>query len=336
MTLHVNGLNLLNALFTNIYSGGVDVPRLIYGARDNDPAVLAEVAPRYDPRNRSASLMNFAVNCSDDPSTSPDEFKHGDVLPMYTAIALDFAQRYMLLTCPIMNVPRLPDSSDAPVTADIPTLVLNGAIDPATPASNGDLVASHLPDVKEVTFGNGGHIQLSKLCAQSIIAAFLKDPSAQLDTSCVPDKQSFSLPFAATGASPDGNVSLTVTLPPDFIQVDPSSAQWQRPAGTPIFAINVEPAGTTALEALQKGLAKLGISPGEADIKDGPEIAGLPSKHYQGTKTLGDKEYALDAYGTANENGAFTILALEGNPFLLEGWRTLTLPQILESAVVEP
>ncbi|MCB0255984.1 MAG: alpha/beta fold hydrolase, partial [Anaerolineae bacterium] len=93
VTLHVNGLNLLNALFTNIYSGGVDVPRLIYGARDNDPAVLAEVAPRYDPRNRSASLMNFAVNCSDDPSTSPDEFKHGDVLPMYTAIALDFAQR---------------------------------------------------------------------------------------------------------------------------------------------------------------------------------------------------------------------------------------------------
>ncbi|MCB0256308.1 MAG: hypothetical protein KDI55_21520, partial [Anaerolineae bacterium] len=84
------------------------------------------------------------------------------------------------------------------------------------------------------------------------------------------------------------------------------------------------------------GLAKLGISPGEADIKDGPEIAGLPSKHYQGTKTLGDKEYALDAYGIANENGAFTILALEGNPFLLEGWRTLTLPQILESAVVEP
>ena len=280
--------------------------------------------------------MNFAINCSDDPSTSPDEFKEEGVLPMYTAYTLDFARRYMLASCPIMNVPRLPDSSDVPVTEDIPTLVLNGALDPATSASNGDLVASHLPNVKEVTFGNGGHIQLSKPCAQQIIAAFLKDPSAQLDTSCVPASQTFKLPFAGTGTSPDGNVSLTVTLPPDFIQGDPSAAQWQKAAGTPIFAINVDPAGTTALEALQKGLAKLGISPSEADIKDGPEIAGLPSKHYQGTTNLGDKEYALDAFGIENENGAYVILALEGNPALLDYWRTQTLPAILESATVQP
>ena len=74
------------------------------------------------------------------------------------------------------------------VTADIPTLILSGNLDPVTPPSNGDYVAKTLPNSHHVVAKNTAHIVATNTCANKIINEFLttKDPKA-LDESCLDD-----------------------------------------------------------------------------------------------------------------------------------------------------
>jgi hypothetical protein len=75
-----------------------------------------------------------------------------------------------------------------PVTANIPTLILSGELDPVTPPSNGDLAAKNLPNSHHIIAKNTSHIVATSTCADKIVNEFLtkKDPKA-LDESCLDD-----------------------------------------------------------------------------------------------------------------------------------------------------
>jgi pimeloyl-ACP methyl ester carboxylesterase len=72
-----------------------------------------------------------------------------------------------------------------PVTADIPTLVMQGAFDTQTAPSWGALMAASLPRGRLVFLPETGHGTLAfSQCAKDIGAAFLEDPAAPLDDRC--------------------------------------------------------------------------------------------------------------------------------------------------------
>lgn len=72
-----------------------------------------------------------------------------------------------------------------PVTAEIPTLVMQGAFDTQTAPSWGALMASSLPKGRLVFFPESGHGTLAfSQCAKDIGAAFLENPDAPFDASC--------------------------------------------------------------------------------------------------------------------------------------------------------
>lgn len=79
----------------------------------------------------------------------------------------------------------------APVTSNLPTLVLSGEYDPATPPAYGHEVAATLSDSAVVEFRGHGHGEIYVIdgpdqtsCALNIMAQFVADPAHELDTSC--------------------------------------------------------------------------------------------------------------------------------------------------------
>jgi pimeloyl-ACP methyl ester carboxylesterase len=72
-----------------------------------------------------------------------------------------------------------------PVTAAIPTLVMQGAFDTQTAPSWGALMVSSLPKGRLVFLPETGHGALAfSQCAKDIGVAFLENPEAPFDASC--------------------------------------------------------------------------------------------------------------------------------------------------------
>ncbi|MCU0934983.1 MAG: alpha/beta hydrolase [Gammaproteobacteria bacterium] len=72
-----------------------------------------------------------------------------------------------------------------PVTAAIPTMVLQGAVDTQTAPSWGALMVSTLPRGQLAFFPESGHgTFIFSQCSRDISAAFIENPEARVDTSC--------------------------------------------------------------------------------------------------------------------------------------------------------
>lgn len=163
------------------------------------------IASRDATKGEEALLMHFAVVCSDDPVRSADEI----ILDGASESAVDAARAeaapYVAL-CPLLDVAELSEETDENVTVDIPTLLLGGGLDVATPTVRSQLIADALPDATHVVFPTHTHDQLGSLspCVKDIFTQFIADPSGALDTSCVetPDPTYFGF------ALPDGSNSL--------------------------------------------------------------------------------------------------------------------------------
>ena len=72
-----------------------------------------------------------------------------------------------------------------PVSAAIPTLVLQGAVDDQTAPSWGALMVSTLPKGQLAFFPESGHgTFIFSQCSRDIGAAFIENPEARVDTAC--------------------------------------------------------------------------------------------------------------------------------------------------------
>lgn len=90
--------------------------------------------------------------------------------------------------CPSWPKYQVADNYHEPVTANIPTLILSGDLDPVTPPSNGEYPNQSLPNSKHLIAKNVSHIVAGKGCSSKLIAEFIehKDPQA-VDGSCLDD-----------------------------------------------------------------------------------------------------------------------------------------------------
>jgi pimeloyl-ACP methyl ester carboxylesterase len=151
------------------------------------------VASRDTTEGDEALLMHFAVVCSDDHVNSVDDVTTEGVGHYAQVFARGEAEAYALM-CSMLNVRELPDSTDENVTADIPTLLLSGDLDVATPTFRTQQVADALPDDTFVIFSGRTHVQIAgaNFCAGQIMTQFLLDPTAPLDTGCAEEAPPYS------------------------------------------------------------------------------------------------------------------------------------------------
>lgn len=184
-------------------------------ASDLGPKILSQRAG--DPGGL-ASLMHYAVVCSDDPVHSVDDVVIEDgTSPLAREWAQAVAREYVI-ACPIVDVPALPDETDVDVAVDVPTLLLSGGLDAATPTYRSEIVERALPDARMVVFPAGTHVQLGAMneCAVAIMVSFLDDRSAPLQTDCLSEFRwsGFLMPEALGLSSSVDNERGARTLPP--------------------------------------------------------------------------------------------------------------------------
>ncbi|MBI1282564.1 MAG: alpha/beta fold hydrolase [Anaerolineaceae bacterium] len=134
--------------------------------------------------------MNNSVDCQEEVAFN-DENKAIANVPADPPLMHDNSVAAIQSTfsdCQIWGVKAADKRETQPVVSDIPTLVVAGEFDPITPAKWAQSAASHLSNSTFFLFPGGGHgvIDLNE-CTMGIMQAFLEDPTAKPDGSCVAD-----------------------------------------------------------------------------------------------------------------------------------------------------
>ncbi len=89
-------------------------------------------------------------------------------------------------SCEIWKVPAVDASFSAPITSDIPTLLLSGELDPATPPSWGELATEKLSNAKHFVAPFATHGVAYQSCGNKLIAQLVDSGKVQeLDESCL-------------------------------------------------------------------------------------------------------------------------------------------------------
>ncbi|NJN96838.1 MAG: alpha/beta fold hydrolase [Anaerolineales bacterium] len=330
-TIAVDEVLAMNALFINLYlpGGYGKVPFLAYELRDGHYDQLAPTLAMHFLNSGTARVMHFGMVCSDDPVASLDDVDVTGVPEMYKGVIYDDATSYATF-CPRLNLPQLPASSDELPVSDIPALLLQGGLDPATPVEGGNKLVAGLSNNYNVIFPSGAHVQASHSpCALSIFDAFLTDPTTAPDTSCVDPALSFAVPGPVSASSADGQAVITMTLPAGFT-AGPQPNQWND--GAMIIALDAFETGTSAADALAKPLGAIQLP--EAEPVDGPMIAGYPSLTTQVVLDFNGIPQHIDRFAFTDKDRAYRVLVVMTNPATLDKVRQTLMPEVLESITI--
>lgn len=183
-------------------------PALIDNAAKGDYAALTIPFAFFSGAIAGGSYgMSNSVNCSDEFAfVSEQDFQavQGQILPELRAErqrAYDLAKAQ----CAIWNVPQSPAIENQPVVSDVPTLILSGQFDPATPPRYGEEAAQTLGRSTVVELLGSSHDPASASpCGVTIVQSFLQAPTATPDTSCADDAPivfATEIPAAAIAAT---------------------------------------------------------------------------------------------------------------------------------------
>ncbi len=161
-------------------SGIVMAPYLMNAIAEADSALIAGVAGGSSGSSDFAWGMRLSVWCSEalpfsDRAASPGP---APVLGGMESAVVDPA------VCEAWDVPPRPDREAAPVVSAVPTLILAGEFDPATPPKWGRAAAETLARSRVVTVRGEGHLPTQQWggdgCAMALVAAFIADPDSVL------------------------------------------------------------------------------------------------------------------------------------------------------------
>lgn len=178
------------------------LPRVVYavndlvsGATTIDP-ILGIAAAGIDSVNESLeevfSLeMHLLIACSDNGAFGREDILLSGVPAAFHDLKRDELALY-LGTCPVWARHTLSAEDQAPVTSNVPMLLLSGGFDAQTPVSFGDLASTANPAATHVVFPTLGHVVISRdPCPDAVIGAFLREPTEPVASDCID-----SIPFA--------------------------------------------------------------------------------------------------------------------------------------------
>lgn len=185
----MTGEYLLSTINMMLYSTQMlpNLPQFIYDTANGDLTWAENYYGSFllEPLYTSATAMQMAVLCAEDADFNDTDYVTDDVRERVV-------QNQSLLPgtmpeiCDIMGVEELGDFADAPIMTDLPVLLTSGEFDPITPPSYAAMVEPNMPNSTNLTFPGVGHgALLGGQCGASIMTAFISDPTAEVDASCI-------------------------------------------------------------------------------------------------------------------------------------------------------
>ncbi len=126
-------------------------------------------------------VLHYAVICNEDaPRVTPEERRELAALKSGALAASTFE------VCALWPQAASTPDLAAPVTSDVPTLLLSGGLDPVTPPAGAAAVAATLSNSRQVVVRGSGHIVSTYACVPRLIAEFVAAASvASLSGACI-------------------------------------------------------------------------------------------------------------------------------------------------------
>jgi pimeloyl-ACP methyl ester carboxylesterase len=181
----ISKAKLLGTLRMQLYSVATRslVPLVIHQAYLGNYMPLAGLVAQSEGGQGIYLGLLFNITCNEDfPRISNTEFS----LDANNNFGGDDSHFGFKMVCPLWPKYRPSEEFYQAVTADIPTLILSGNLDPVTPPSNGEYSAKTLPNNHHIVVENAAHTVAMSTCASDIINEFLTSlKPKELDESCL-------------------------------------------------------------------------------------------------------------------------------------------------------
>ncbi|WP_158527198.1 alpha/beta hydrolase [Pelagibaculum spongiae] len=133
--------------------------------------------------NGIALGMHMAVACGEDFYRLDP--KQAEKLKQSSAIAAETVKLFTI-ACPIWNIPAVGKGFSQPIESEIPTLLLSGNLDPATPPSWGEMAKVRLKNNRHFIAPYATHGVAFQSCAANLIEQMIEEKSVEnLDDSCL-------------------------------------------------------------------------------------------------------------------------------------------------------
>jgi hypothetical protein len=168
------------------------LPQAVFDVANGDYELMIRLmSTQFQLFDLLSAGMEFSVFCAEDLiGVTPQDYLaerakvpaalQGRIDPE-VAIEYDFFG-----ICQAWPVPQADPRVKEPVDSDVPTLILEGALDPVTPLAYAEAVARHLSNSRVYEFPGVGHnVLVAAPCARQIARRFLEDPSAAPDAACL-------------------------------------------------------------------------------------------------------------------------------------------------------
>jgi pimeloyl-ACP methyl ester carboxylesterase len=187
-TQPVTGNNLVAVTFQSLYdrTHASLVPGVLAALEKGDVTPYEGLASPGPLSGTNSLGMHYSIVCSEvAPYSSPDAAA-ALAAPVRPEIVAAVSDENMFSSCATWDVAAIPASQVQPVQSSIPTLVMSGEYDPVTPADFAALVAQRLSNSYSFVFPGEGHgtLEVSQ-CPLSMAVAFMANPSAPPDSSCI-------------------------------------------------------------------------------------------------------------------------------------------------------
>ena len=190
----LDGGALVNWLIAGGRATFAAAPSAIHELANGNPAqIVAARAALANPAKESTQGygLTYGVFCSEWVPFQPQSQILTDGLaafPTYPKTVLAQTPQLPFTTedCAVWDVPKAPASIKDVTTSSIPTLVINGGFDAKTSPMWAAYVAKTLRNSTTIIIPGIGHLVTAQSpCAQTVVRAFLANPAAPPDTSCV-------------------------------------------------------------------------------------------------------------------------------------------------------
>jgi pimeloyl-ACP methyl ester carboxylesterase len=197
---HAAAAPTLRTLLQSVESAA-ELPRLIHQAAQDDFVPLAKAALSVRRGFSKAVSVGVFLLISSIEDVAISDAK--EIARSSTGTFLgDYYFGQLQRAAAVFPSREMPADYRAPVRSEIPTLLISGFVDPATPPSGAEEVAKHLPNSRHVVARYGSHAYGGMSpCMDNIMAEFIARGSAEtLDTGCV---EQIRRPPFATASTPE-------------------------------------------------------------------------------------------------------------------------------------
>jgi len=182
-----DGTALRSFVFQILYSPGMNAafPKIVADLEKGDTRYVQLMWPLLVFDQNLAEGMYYSVICAEDSDLDPEAVATEGIYPEIAGSAVDDLQSFVD-SCRRWSVDQLDPSVDDPVISDIPTLLFSGRFDPVTPPAFAESAAAGLSNATNLVDPMAAHggVFFSS-CSLDIVAAFLDDPMAAPDASCL-------------------------------------------------------------------------------------------------------------------------------------------------------